>query len=152
MTYSLGISCCCCYCLILRSKYRPRTMSQIFTKSKNVCHSSAEHYKDAAHCVFLHFCAELTFHLSPSRTPFPQKPVIVASWVISLCLLSLPSTVDGDRLVMKGAKLTSREMLSVFQSQCTAKDPQAKTAAKKWWASCYLCEFICIYLYILGCL
>ncbi|XP_036949053.1 39S ribosomal protein L53, mitochondrial [Acanthopagrus latus] len=39
--------------------------------------------------------------------------------------------LDGDRLVMKGAKLTSREMLSVFQSQCTAKDPQAKTAAKK---------------------
>ncbi|KAM8767537.1 large ribosomal subunit protein mL53 [Acanthopagrus schlegelii] len=39
--------------------------------------------------------------------------------------------LDGDRLVMKGAKLTSREMLSAFQSQCTAKDPQAKNAAKK---------------------
>ncbi|XP_034560877.1 39S ribosomal protein L53, mitochondrial [Notolabrus celidotus] len=39
--------------------------------------------------------------------------------------------VDGERLVMKGAKLTSSEMLSAFQSRCTAKDPQAKTAGKK---------------------
>ncbi|XP_039976921.1 39S ribosomal protein L53, mitochondrial [Xiphias gladius] len=38
---------------------------------------------------------------------------------------------DGERLVMKGAKLTSSEMLSAFQSLCTAKDPQAKSAAKK---------------------
>ncbi|XP_047460127.1 39S ribosomal protein L53, mitochondrial [Mugil cephalus] len=38
--------------------------------------------------------------------------------------------VDGQRLVMKGAKLTSREMLSAFQSLCKAKDPQAKSAAK----------------------
>ncbi|XP_020508021.1 39S ribosomal protein L53, mitochondrial [Labrus bergylta] len=39
--------------------------------------------------------------------------------------------VDGERLLMKGAKLTSSEMLNTFQSLCTAKDPQAKTAAKK---------------------
>ncbi|KAM9340551.1 large ribosomal subunit protein mL53 [Symphorus nematophorus] len=39
--------------------------------------------------------------------------------------------VDGERLVMKGAKLTSGEMFSAFQSRCTAKDPQAKPAAKK---------------------
>ncbi|XP_070703095.1 large ribosomal subunit protein mL53 [Pempheris klunzingeri] len=39
--------------------------------------------------------------------------------------------VDGERLVMKGAKLTGMEMLSAFQSRCTAKDPQAKSAAKK---------------------
>ncbi|XP_026204884.1 39S ribosomal protein L53, mitochondrial [Anabas testudineus] len=39
--------------------------------------------------------------------------------------------IDGDRLVMKGAKLTSREMLTAFQSRCLAKDPQAKAAAKK---------------------
>ncbi|XP_022602728.1 39S ribosomal protein L53, mitochondrial [Seriola dumerili] len=38
---------------------------------------------------------------------------------------------DGERLVMKGAKLTSREMLSAFQSRCLAKDSQAKAAAKK---------------------
>ncbi|XP_012671859.2 39S ribosomal protein L53, mitochondrial isoform X2 [Clupea harengus] len=38
---------------------------------------------------------------------------------------------DGERLVMKGAQLTSREMLSAFQSRCIAKDPQAKMAAKK---------------------
>ncbi|XP_035536700.1 39S ribosomal protein L53, mitochondrial [Morone saxatilis] len=37
--------------------------------------------------------------------------------------------LDGERLVMKGANLTSKEMLSAFQSRCTAKDPQA--AAKK---------------------
>ncbi|XP_029023378.1 39S ribosomal protein L53, mitochondrial [Betta splendens] len=39
--------------------------------------------------------------------------------------------LDGDRLVMKGAKLTSSEMLSAFQSRCKAKDPQANVAAKK---------------------
>ncbi|KAL2080548.1 hypothetical protein ACEWY4_024341 [Coilia grayii] len=39
--------------------------------------------------------------------------------------------MDGDRLVMKGARLTSREMLTAFQSRCMAKDPQAKLGAKK---------------------
>ncbi|KAK7899055.1 hypothetical protein WMY93_019908 [Mugilogobius chulae] len=39
--------------------------------------------------------------------------------------------VDGERLVMKGAKLTSQEMFSAFQSRCIAKDPQAKVAGKK---------------------
>ncbi|XP_029920076.1 large ribosomal subunit protein mL53 [Myripristis murdjan] len=39
--------------------------------------------------------------------------------------------LDGERLVMKGAKLTSSEMMSVFQSRCIAKDPQAKAGAKK---------------------
>ncbi|XP_071393772.1 large ribosomal subunit protein mL53 [Centroberyx affinis] len=38
---------------------------------------------------------------------------------------------DGERLVMKGAKLSSSEMLSAFQSRCIAKDPQAKAGAKK---------------------
>ncbi|XP_019745812.1 large ribosomal subunit protein mL53 [Hippocampus comes] len=38
--------------------------------------------------------------------------------------------VDGERLLMKGANLTSKEMLSAFQARCTAKDPQAKAAAK----------------------
>ncbi|XP_071356641.1 large ribosomal subunit protein mL53 [Trachinotus anak] len=37
---------------------------------------------------------------------------------------------DGERMVMKGAKLTSSEMMSAFQSRCLAKDPQAKAAAK----------------------
>ncbi|XP_074470046.1 large ribosomal subunit protein mL53 [Sebastes fasciatus] len=39
--------------------------------------------------------------------------------------------LDGDKLVLKGAKLTSSEMLNAFQSLCTAKDPQGKVAAKK---------------------
>ncbi|XP_076006151.1 large ribosomal subunit protein mL53 [Genypterus blacodes] len=30
--------------------------------------------------------------------------------------------MDGERLVMKGARLTSKEMLSEFQSRCSAKD------------------------------
>ncbi|XP_041811817.1 39S ribosomal protein L53, mitochondrial [Chelmon rostratus] len=39
--------------------------------------------------------------------------------------------IDGEKLVMKGAKLTPSEMLSAFQSRCTAKDPQAQAAQKK---------------------
>ncbi|CAN9503950.1 unnamed protein product [Ophioblennius macclurei] len=38
---------------------------------------------------------------------------------------------DGETLRMKGTHLSSREMLSAFQSRCTAKDPQAKSSAKK---------------------
>ncbi|XP_065109777.2 large ribosomal subunit protein mL53 [Paramisgurnus dabryanus] len=34
--------------------------------------------------------------------------------------------LDGERLVMKGSKLTSQEMLSALQTRCNAKDPQAK--------------------------
>lgn len=40
-------------------------------------------------------------------------------------------TVDGERLVMKGEKLSSKEMMGAFQSRCTAKDPQGKPAEKK---------------------
>uniref|UniRef100_A0A803STZ3 RM53 protein n=1 Tax=Anolis carolinensis TaxID=28377 RepID=A0A803STZ3_ANOCA len=29
---------------------------------------------------------------------------------------------DGDRLIMKGANLTTREMLQAFNSRCTAKE------------------------------
>ncbi|KAM4630837.1 large ribosomal subunit protein mL53 [Polymixia lowei] len=39
--------------------------------------------------------------------------------------------MDGEKLVMKGAKLTSGEMLTAFQSCCIAKDPQAKAGANK---------------------
>ncbi|KAM9493924.1 large ribosomal subunit protein mL53 [Clarias gariepinus] len=39
--------------------------------------------------------------------------------------------MDGEKLVMKGAKLTSQEMLSALQTRCIAKDPQAKATAKK---------------------
>ncbi|XP_047239969.1 39S ribosomal protein L53, mitochondrial [Girardinichthys multiradiatus] len=39
--------------------------------------------------------------------------------------------VDGERLVMKGGKLTCREMLSAFQSRCNDKDPQTKAGANK---------------------
>lgn len=41
------------------------------------------------------------------------------------------SAVDGEKLLMKGANLTSSEMLSAFQSRCVAKDPQAKVGEKK---------------------
>ncbi|KAG7259245.1 hypothetical protein CRUP_035918 [Coryphaenoides rupestris] len=34
--------------------------------------------------------------------------------------------VDGDRLVMKGSKLTGKEMLEAFQARCISKDPQGK--------------------------
>lgn len=48
-----------------------------------------------------------------------------------IVLLSPFSTVDGERLLMKGANLTSKEMLSAFRSRCIAKDPQAKAGEKK---------------------
>ncbi|XP_027031476.1 39S ribosomal protein L53, mitochondrial [Tachysurus fulvidraco] len=38
---------------------------------------------------------------------------------------------DGERLVMKGGKLTSQEMLSALQTRCIAKDPQSKAMGKK---------------------
>ncbi|CAB1320631.1 unnamed protein product [Coregonus sp. 'balchen'] len=39
--------------------------------------------------------------------------------------------MDGERLMMKGARLTSKEMLTALQSKSVAKDPQAKITAKK---------------------
>ncbi|XP_041759489.1 39S ribosomal protein L53, mitochondrial [Coregonus clupeaformis] len=39
--------------------------------------------------------------------------------------------MDGERLMMKGARLTSKEMLTALQSRSVAKDPQAKITAKK---------------------
>ncbi|XP_057211093.1 39S ribosomal protein L53, mitochondrial [Triplophysa rosa] len=39
--------------------------------------------------------------------------------------------VDGERLVMKGSKLTTQEMLSALQTRCSAKNPQAKAGDKK---------------------
>uniref|UniRef100_A0A4W5N2L3 Large ribosomal subunit protein mL53 n=1 Tax=Hucho hucho TaxID=62062 RepID=A0A4W5N2L3_9TELE len=39
--------------------------------------------------------------------------------------------MDGERLMMKGARLTSKEMLTALQSRCVAKDPQANITAKK---------------------
>ncbi|XP_059366276.1 large ribosomal subunit protein mL53-like isoform X1 [Carassius carassius] len=39
--------------------------------------------------------------------------------------------MDGERLVMKGSKITTQEMLSALQTRCSAKHPQAKTADKK---------------------
>ncbi|KAI9539958.1 hypothetical protein NQZ68_001891 [Dissostichus eleginoides] len=39
--------------------------------------------------------------------------------------------LDGDKLMLKGAKLNSSEMLSAFQSMCAAKELQAKLAAAK---------------------
>ncbi|KPP76506.1 39S ribosomal protein L53, mitochondrial-like [Scleropages formosus] len=37
---------------------------------------------------------------------------------------------DGEKLLMKGKKLTSFEMLSALQSRCEAKDPHSKEAKK----------------------
>ncbi|GAA6230022.1 39S ribosomal protein L53, mitochondrial [Lates japonicus] len=37
---------------------------------------------------------------------------------------------DGERLVMKGAKMSTSEMFSAFQSRCIAKDPQSQAKAK----------------------
>ncbi|XP_053719609.1 39S ribosomal protein L53, mitochondrial [Synchiropus splendidus] len=39
--------------------------------------------------------------------------------------------MDGERLVMKGSKLTLAEMMTAFQSRCISKDPQAKAASDK---------------------
>lgn len=39
--------------------------------------------------------------------------------------------LDGERLVMKGSKLTTEEMLSALQTRCSAKDPQARAGDKK---------------------
>ncbi|KAL7381301.1 hypothetical protein ABVT39_003544 [Epinephelus coioides] len=39
--------------------------------------------------------------------------------------------VDGEKLVLKGAWLTSSEMLNAFQSMCKAKDAQTNITAKK---------------------
>ncbi|XP_078543234.1 large ribosomal subunit protein mL53 [Lissotriton helveticus] len=38
---------------------------------------------------------------------------------------------DGEKLQMRGALLTSKEMLAAFNSKCTAKELQAKENAKK---------------------
>ncbi|XP_010871675.1 39S ribosomal protein L53, mitochondrial [Esox lucius] len=38
--------------------------------------------------------------------------------------------MNGERLMMKGARLTSKEMLTTLQSHCVTKDPQAKPGAK----------------------
>lgn len=48
-----------------------------------------------------------------------------------IVFMSFVSAVDGEKLLMKGANLTSSEMLSAFQSRCVAKDPQAKVGEKK---------------------
>ncbi|XP_015280922.1 PREDICTED: 39S ribosomal protein L53, mitochondrial [Gekko japonicus] len=39
--------------------------------------------------------------------------------------------VDGDRLIMKGANLTVRDMLKAFNSRCAAKELKAQEAAPK---------------------
>ncbi|XP_059839563.1 39S ribosomal protein L53, mitochondrial [Hypanus sabinus] len=38
---------------------------------------------------------------------------------------------DGENLIMKSANLTNREMLSVFNERCIAKDPKAEDAGQK---------------------
>lgn len=108
----------------------------------NICHRSAE-YQRASLCY-------LTFHqcyLSPC-CPSAHRSCILRR-VISLCLLWVfflcVTTVDGERLVMKGARLTCREMLSSFQSRCKDKDPQSKAGAKKWplvWICIYMCKIL----------
>lgn len=46
-----------------------------------------------------------------------------------MAFVPFPSAVDGEKLVMKGANLSSRELLGAFQSRCSAKD-QAQPAKK----------------------
>ncbi|XP_053323967.1 39S ribosomal protein L53, mitochondrial [Spea bombifrons] len=41
------------------------------------------------------------------------------------------SFVDGERLLMKTANVTTKEMLSALTSKCASKDRQAKDGAKK---------------------
>lgn len=48
-----------------------------------------------------------------------------------MCDTSSLLAVDGERLVMKGSKLTTQEMLSALQTRCSAKNPQAKAGDKK---------------------
>lgn len=52
---------------------------------------------------------------------------------VNHCALSFfpPFAVDGEKLVMKGANLTSREMLGAFRSRCTAKDQAHAQSEKK---------------------
>lgn len=51
---------------------------------------------------------------------------------INHCALSFfPFAVDGEKLLMKGANLTSREMLGAFQSRCSAKDQAHAQSEKK---------------------
>lgn len=51
--------------------------------------------------------------------------------VTTLNMTVLLFSVDGEKLKMKGAKLTSLEMLSALQTRCNAKDPQSKATGKK---------------------
>ena len=103
-------------------------MSQVLITSQNVCHRSAGLCADVAHCVLLDFCSELDVHLFYSLYIEICKCVIMGHLNVSL---SLSTTVDGDKLILKGAKLNSSEMLSAFQSMCAAKELQAKLAAAK---------------------
>ena len=64
----------------------------------------------------------------------------------SLPVFSLFSTVDGERLMMKGARLTSKEMLTALQSRCVAKDPQAKITAKKQSPPSVFLMCLCIFV------
>lgn len=58
--------------------------------------------------------------------------VTFTQFVVSKCHLFVSViAVDGEKLVMKGAKLTTREMLDAFRSRCTAKELQTPAAAKK---------------------
>lgn len=72
--------------------------------------------------------AQLHFHLFYSLYREICKCVIMGHLNVSL---SLSTTVDGDKLMLKGAKLNCSEMLSAFQSMCAAKELQAKLAAAK---------------------
>lgn len=51
--------------------------------------------------------------------------------------------VDGERLLMKGAHLTFKEMRHAFDSRCKEKDTQKKVAAANWLS---LYDYIIVYL------
>jgi hypothetical protein len=75
---------------------------------------------DGSNVSCMEWCIITLSSLHSSLHPGPK----LVSKLAVLC-----STADGERLVMKGAKLTGQEMLQAFQSRCLAKDTQAK--AKK---------------------
>ena len=120
----LGICCWWCHCMITHKR------SQVLFKGLNICHRSAAPYGWCSLCapwLLLRVNFGASCFLYSSYRGYGHC-VVMSRLIVSL---SFSTTVDGEKLVLKGAKLTSSEMLNAFQSLCTNKDLQAKLAAKK---------------------
>ncbi|XP_020360765.1 39S ribosomal protein L53, mitochondrial-like [Oncorhynchus kisutch] len=52
--------------------------------------------------------------------------------------------MDGERLMMKGARLTIKEMLTALQSRCVAKDPRPKLPPRSSPTQNTLIELFCV--------